>query len=159
MELHREIRAFYIKLPQNGQSVTQEIIDNLWNLSRDIPVIATDIGSDHEVMIHSAFEFTLESWNNALRFLRSAMSVLNAKSGYLAVRKIIITADALKTEIEGYKVTKRGVYNIELTGPADFIEDIIRFSGNNKRLQQIGAMEKLFRFIEGQENNDADRNG
>jgi hypothetical protein len=78
-------------------------------------------------------------------------TLLNAKSGYLLVRKIIGLKNSVRTELEGYKVTKRGVYNAEMPESPDFIEDVIRFSGRNKKLQQIDAMEKLFRFIEEQE--------
>lgn len=153
MELQREIRAFYVKTTNTRRPATQEIIDSLWELSRDFPVVAIDLGPDYEVMIHAALDFSLESWNDAVRYLKSVMSLLDVKSGYIAVRKITASADALKTEIEAYKVTRRGIYNVELPERPDFIEDIIRFSGSNKKLQQIDVMEKLFRFIEEQENN------
>ncbi|MFZ5997701.1 MAG: hypothetical protein ACOYW7_09470 [Nitrospirota bacterium] len=151
MELYREIRAFYIKLPYPYRKVSQDIIDSLWNLSRDIAVSAIDINRESEVLIHSEIEFSLESWNEAITYLRSAIGLLNVKNGYIAVRKVLASANNLTTEIEGYKVTKRGVYNAELPESPDFIEDLIRLSGRNKRLQQIDAMEKLFRFIEEQE--------
>lgn len=149
--MYREIRAFYIKLPYPYRKVSQDIIDGLWNLSRDIAVSAIDINRESEVLIHSEIEFSLESWNEAITYLRSAIGLLNVKNGYIAVRKVLASANSLTTEIEAYKVTKRGVYNAELPESPDFIEDLIRLSGRNKRLQQIDAMEKLFRFIEEQE--------
>ncbi|MBT9139224.1 MAG: hypothetical protein DDT31_01805 [Syntrophomonadaceae bacterium] len=76
---------------------------------------------------------------------------MNVKSGYLLVRKVIALKNSVGTELEGYKVTKRGVYNAEMPESPDFMEDVIRLSGRNKKLQQIDAMEKLFRFIEEQE--------
>lgn len=153
MELSREIRAFYVKPANLHRTVTQDIVDSLWDLSRDIPVVSIDLGADSEIMIHSALEFSLENWNDAVRYLRSVMSLLDVKSGYLAVRKIMASPDALKTEVEGYKVTRRGIYNVELPERPDFIEDVIRLSGASKKIQQIDVMEKLFRFIEEQENN------
>lgn len=154
MELYREVRAFYIKLPYSYKEVSHDIVDALWSISRDFAVSAIDINKNNEVLIHSEIEFTLENWNDAIRYMRSVNSLLNTKSGYLAVRKVIALASGVRTEIEGYKVTKRGVYNTELPECPDFIEDIIRLSGRNKRRQQIDAMEKLFRFIEEQEKDD-----
>lgn len=156
MELFREIRAFYLKLPYECENICQDITDRLWNMSINNSVSSIDISKEHEVLIHAEIDFSLENWNEAIAFLRSAIALLNLKNGYIAVRKIIGSADALKTEIEGYKVTRRGVYNAEMPEAPDFIEDIIRFSGRNKKLQQIDAMEKLFRFIEEQENDGAD---
>jgi hypothetical protein len=72
----------------------------------------------------------------------------------MVIRKVSAARNALKTEIESYKVTKRGVYNAELPESSDFLEDIIRFSGRNKKIQQIEAMEKLFKYIEEQEKNE-----
>ncbi len=103
--------------------------------------------------------FHSRDWNEAISYLRSAISLLNVKNGYIAVRKIVASDSALKTEIEGYKVTRRGVYNAEMPESPDFIEDIIRLSGRNKKLQQIDAMEKLFRFIEEQEKDGVDEEG
>ncbi len=151
MELFREIRAFYIKMPCAYNKISQDITDRLWNLSRNISISTIDISRDNEVLIHAEIEFSLESWNSAIEYLRSAIDLLNVKNGNIAIRKIIASGGALKTEIEGYKVTRRGVYNAEMPESPDFIEDIIRFSGRNKKLQQIDAMEKLFRFIEEQE--------
>jgi hypothetical protein len=148
MELHREIRAFYVKLPYSYNEVGQDIVDSLWTLSRKLPVSAIDISKKDEVLIHSEIEFSLENWNDAIKYLRSVMMVLNVKSGYLAVRKIVAFKGCLRTEAEGYKITKRGVYNTELPDSSEFVGDVIRYSGRNKRLQQIDAMEKLFRFIE-----------
>ncbi|MBF0557863.1 MAG: hypothetical protein HQL08_03680 [Nitrospirae bacterium] len=159
MELFREIRAFYIKLPYECENICQDITDRLWNLSNNNSVSTIDISKGNEVLIHAEIDFSLENWNDAIDFLRSSIALLNVKNGYVAVRKIIASRDALKTEIEGYKVTKRGVYNAEMPESPDFIEDIIRFSGRNKKLQQIDAMEKLFRFIEEQENDSADDEG
>ncbi|HCZ12582.1 MAG TPA: hypothetical protein DHV16_10120 [Nitrospiraceae bacterium] len=151
MELFREIRAFYIKLPYSYKAVDQEIVDDLWKMSVELPVNAIDITITDEVLIHSEIEFSLSNWNEAITYLRSALNALGAKSGYLIVRKVMALSGSLKTEIEGYKVTKRGVYNSGLPESADFILDVMRFSGRNKRLQQIDAMEKLFRFIEEKE--------
>jgi hypothetical protein len=151
MELHREIRAFYIKLPYSYKNITPDIVDSLWELSKDLAINAVDISKNNEVLIHSDIEFSLASWNEAIGYLRSVTALLNAKSGYLLVRKVVGLKNSVRTELEGYKVTKRGVYNAEMPESPDFIEDVIRFSGRNKKLQQIDAMEKLFRFIEEQE--------
>ncbi|MEW6739419.1 MAG: hypothetical protein AB1325_05870 [Nitrospirota bacterium] len=151
MELHREIRAFYIKLSYSYKDITPDIVDSLWDLSKDLAINAIDISKNSEVLIHSDIEFSLANWNEAVGYLRSVTTLLNAKSGYLLVRKIIGLKNSVRTELEGYKVTKRGVYNAEMPESPDFIEDVIRFSGRNKKLQQIDAMEKLFRFIEEQE--------
>jgi hypothetical protein len=156
MEFNREIRAFFIKLPYSYREISQDIIDSIWNLSRDLSISAIDINKSGEVLIHAEMEFSLETWNEAIRYLRSALALLNVKNGFIAVRKVIATAQSVKTEIEGYKVTKRGVYNADLPESPDFLEDIVRFSGRNKRLQQIDAMEKLFRFIEEQEKDSSD---
>lgn len=151
MELHREIRAFYIKLPYSSKSITQDIVHSLWNISRELAINAIDINENNEVLIHSDIEFSLANWNDAIKYLRTVASILNAKSGYLLVRKVIALNDLVKTELECYKVTKRGVYNTEMPESPDFIEDVIRLSGRNKRLQQIDVMEKLFRFIKEKE--------
>jgi hypothetical protein len=151
MELHREIRAFYIKLPYSYKDITPDIVDGLWEFSKDLAINAIDISKNNEVLIHSDIEFSLANWNEAIGYMRSVTTLLNAKSGYLLVRKIIGLKNSVRTELEGYKVTKRGVYNAEMPESPDFIEDVIRFSGRNKKLQQIDAMEKLFRFIEEQE--------
>ncbi len=158
MELHREIRAFYIKLPYSYKDITPDIVDNLWKLSKDFAITSIDISKNNEVFIHSDIEFSLASWNEAIGYLRSVTTLLNAKSGYLLVRKIIGLKNSVRTELEGYKVTKRGVYNAEMPESPDFIEDVIRLSGRNKKLQQMDAMEKLFRFIEEQEK-DKDNEG
>lgn len=154
MELYREIRAFYIKLQYPHKTINHDIVDGLWNLSRELAICAIDISKKSEVLIHSEIEFSLENWNNTIRYLRSAINLLNSKSGYMVIRKVSALRNALKTEIESYKVTKRGVYNADLPESPDFLEDIMRFSGGNKKLQQIEAMEKLFRFIEEQEKNE-----
>ncbi|MBI3592714.1 MAG: hypothetical protein HY099_04450 [Nitrospirae bacterium] len=159
MELYREIRAFFVKLPYPYRDVSQNIIDSLWNLSRELSVCAIDINKEDEVLIHLEIEFSLENWNEAINYLRATIATLNVKNGHIAVRKVVASENALKTEIECYKVTKRGVYNAELPEAPDFIEDVIRFSGRNKRLQQIDAMEKLFRFIEEQEKDGSDDEG
>ncbi len=151
MELFREIRAFYIKLPYSYRTVDQEIVDDLWKMSIALPINAIDITINDEALIHSEIEFSLANWNEVITYLRSALNALGAKSGYLIVRKVTALTGSLKTEIEGYKVTKRGVYNSGLPESADFIMDVMRFSGRNKRFQQIDAMGKLFRFIEEKE--------
>lgn len=160
MELFREIRAFYIKLPYSYREISQEIVDSLWNLSRDISICTIDINKNSEILIHSEIEFSLESWNEGINYLRSVITLLNVKNGYVAVRKVVASPVAVRTEVEGYKVTKRGVYNADLPEAPDFMEDIIRLSGRNKRLQQMNSIEKLFRFIEGQEKDKSndDRN-
>jgi hypothetical protein len=154
MELYREIRAFYIKLPYPYRTISQDMVNGLWNLSRELAICAIDINKKNEVLMHSEIEFSLENWNNTIRYLRSAINLLNSKSGYMVIRKVSAARNALKTEIESYKVTKRGVYNAELPESSDFLEDIIRFSGRNKKIQQIEAMEKLFKYIEEQEKNE-----
>jgi len=159
MELFREIRAYYIKLPYACNKIGQDISDRLWNLSKYNSVSSIDVSKENEILIHAEADFSLESWNEAISYLRSAISLLNVKNGYIAVRKIVASETGLKTEIEGYKVTKRGVYNAEMPESPDFIEDIIRLSGRNKKLQQIDAMEKLFRFIEEQEKDGVDEEG
>ncbi len=153
MELQREIRAFYIKLPLPYfyREITQETVDSLWGMSKELSINAIDINKNNEVLIHSDIEFSLANWNDAVKYLRAITSLLNVKSGYLLVRKVIALKNSVGTELESYKVTKRGVYNAEMPESPDFIEDVIRFSGRNKKLQQIDAMEKLFRFIEEQE--------
>lgn len=159
MELFREIRAFYIKLPYTCAKIGHDIIDRLWDISKDNAITAIDISKENEVVIHAEIDFSLESWNYAIEYLRSAIALLNVKNGYIAVRKIIASSSALTTEIEGYKVTRRGVYNAGMPESPDFIEDIIRFSGRNKKLRQIDAIEKLFRFIEEKEKDDENGNG
>lgn len=154
MELHREIRALYIKTSPENSSVTQETIDGLWKLASEIPLVAIDMDGGGDIVLHCAFEFSLDSWNTSMRALRTAMSLLRTKTGYLAVRKVLASTDTLKTDLEWYKVTRRGIYNVDLSDPADIIEDLVRYSGNNKRHQQIGALEKLFRFIQRQEDGD-----
>lgn len=154
MELYGEIRAFYVRLPISHKNPDQGIVDSLWDISRGLPIIAIDIntGKTIEVLIHSEMEFSLKNWNASINYLRSLIDLLNAKSGYLILRKIIASRNHISTEVEGYKITKRGVYNAELPESPDFIEDVIRFSGRNKRLLQMDAMEKLFRFCEDEEN-------
>jgi hypothetical protein len=154
MELYREIRGFYIKLPYSYRTISQDTVDGIWNLSRELAICAIDINKKCEALIHSEIEFSLENWNNSIRYLRSAINLLSSKNGHIVIRKVSVSLNALKTEIESYKVTKRGVYNTDLPESPDFLEDIMRFSGRNKRLQQIKAMEKLFRFIEEQEKNE-----
>lgn len=156
MELYREIRAFYVRLPYPYRKVGQDLIDRLWNCSRDLSVTSIDVNRDNEVVVHAEIEFCLESWNEAITFLRAVLALLGVKNGFIAVRKVVATPNALKTEVESYKVTKRGVYNADLPESPDFIEDVIRLSGRNKRLQQIDAMEKLFRFIEEQEKDSSE---
>jgi hypothetical protein len=158
MELHREIRAFYIKLPYSYKDITPDIVDGLWEFSKDLAINAIDISKNNEVLIHSDIEFSLANWNEAIGYMRSVTTLLNAKSGYLLVRKVVGLKNSVRTELEGYKVTKRGVYNAEMPESPDFIEDVIRFSGRNKKLQQIDAMEKLFRFIEEQEKDKDNEN-
>lgn len=162
MELHREIRAFYVKLPISNKTSAQDIVDSLWSISRELPIIEINININtnkiREVLIHSEIEFSLENWTTSIKYLRSAIDLLNAKSGYLIARKIIASKNHISTETEGYKITKRGVYNAELPESPDFIEDVIRFSGRNRRLKQIDAMKKFLEFIKDQENDKENEN-
>lgn len=151
MEIYREIRAFYIKLPYSSKTMTQDVVESLWNLSGELGVNTIDINTNSEILIHSDIEFSLSSWNEAVKYMRAAISLFNVKSGYLLTRKIVALKDLVSTQVEGYKITKRGVYNAELPESPDFIEDVIMLSGRNKKLQQMDAVEKLFRHLEEQD--------
>ncbi|NTU43370.1 MAG: hypothetical protein HGA78_10080 [Nitrospirales bacterium] len=138
MELHREIRAFTIKVStrRSGEPLQEETRVGLWELSHDIPITSIETKKDEEIIFHSDMEFSLANWDNAIAFLRSTLSLLKVKRGYIFVRKIIGSPDSLKTEIETYKVTKRGVYYTDPSGSPELLKDIMRFSGRNKRLRQ-----------------------
>ncbi|MBN2654554.1 MAG: hypothetical protein JXR79_05505 [Nitrospirae bacterium] len=154
MELHREIRALYIKMPASQDQIRKDVIDSVWNMSNELLITSVDLTSEAELIIHSDISFSLKHWNDTVNFVRDVMNLTAAKSGFIIIRKILGTADKLNTEIETYKVTKRGVYNSDTPESPDFIEDVIRYSGGNKRLKQIDAMDNLFRFIEEKENDD-----
>ncbi|MCE5312005.1 MAG: hypothetical protein LLF86_02500 [Nitrospiraceae bacterium] len=155
MELHREIRALYVKLSTPADQVGRDTIENIWNLSNELLITSVDLTSEAELIIHADIAFSLKHWNDTVNFLRDAMNSTSAKSGFIIIRKVMGSAEKLSTEIETYKVTKRGVYNSDSPESPDFIEDVIRYSGSNKRLQQIDAMDNLFRFIEEKENDES----
>jgi hypothetical protein len=143
MELYREIRGFYTKLTNSDKKLYRAIIDQVIDISEDFPIITVDINKEKELLIHSELEFSLENWNDAIKYLRNLIDFLDLKYGYLFIRKVIATKNSIRTEIESYKITKRGVYNAELPESPDFIEDLIRFSGKVKYLKQIDDMERL----------------
>lgn len=155
MELHREIRALYIKLPVPSDQIGRDSIENIWNMSNELLITSVDLNTDSELIIHADIAFSLKHWNETVNFLRDVMNSTGAKSGFIIIRKVLATTEKLSTEIETYKVTKRGVYNSDSPEAPDFIEDVIRYSGGNKRLQQIDAMDNLFRFIEEKENDES----
>ncbi|MFA5353315.1 MAG: hypothetical protein WC291_03730 [Thermodesulfovibrionales bacterium] len=148
MELYREIRAFTVKSPRRssaGTPLTQDILGGIREISQGLPISSIETKEDGELILHADLEFSLANWDNAVSFLRSVLSFMKLKRGYLIVRKISGSADSLKTEIEAYKVTKRGVYYTDFSGPADLLEDVMRFSGRNKRLQKMDSMGNIFR--------------
>ncbi len=147
MELYKEIRAFYIKMPRPISADSHKIIEALWSMSKDIRICSIDIKND-EILIHSEIEFSLENWEASVRYLKCAILLFKKKYGYIIIRKVSASKEGLKTGLESYKVTKRGVYNSELSGPKCFIEDILKFSGRNKSLQFADAMGKIFSSIE-----------
>ncbi len=154
MELYREIRAFAVKLPRQkpGDPDRQDLQRELRELSNGLPVSDITVGADGEVVFHAEMDFSLVSWDNAVTFLRSVISFLKLKRGFLFVRKISGDADSLKTEIEAYKVTKRGVYYTEPDGSSWLLEDIMRFSGRNKRLLRTESMGNLLKGENNREN-------
>lgn len=143
MELYREIRGFYTKLTISDRKIQRAIIDQIVDISEDFPIITVDINNEKELLIHSELDFSLENWNEAIKYLRNVLDLLDLKYGYLFIRKVIATKNNIRTELECYKITKRGVYNAELPESPDFIEDLLRFSGRVKYLKQIEDIERL----------------
>jgi hypothetical protein len=137
MELYREIRGFYSKIPKNCRMPNRLIADQIFELSEEVPIITIDINKERELMIHSNLEFSLENWNEAIKYLRNIIETLDLKYGYLLIRKVIGTKNSIRTEVESYKVTKRGVYNAEFPESPDFIEDLVRYCGRVKYLKQL----------------------
>ncbi len=150
MEIQREIRAFYIKLPSPINTPSQKIIEALWSLSKGVHISSIDI-SDNEIFIHSEVEFSFENWNAAIKYLKSIISLLKKKYAYIIIRRVIASKNGLKTDLEGYKVTKRGVYLSDLPDSPVLIEDALRFSGRNKGLQLADSMGNIFKSIEDQD--------
>lgn len=150
MEIQREIRAFYIKLPRPITHTSQKLIEALWNLSKGIHIISIDIQND-EILIHSEVEFSFENWDASVKYLKSIILLLKKKYAYIIVRRVIASKNGLKTELEGYKITKRGVYLSDLPDCPGLIEDALRFSGRNKGLQFADSMENIFKSIEEQD--------
>lgn len=142
MELYREIRGFYSKIPRNYKMPDRLIIDQAIEVSEEFPIITIDINGEKELLIHSDLEFSLENWNEAIKYLRNLLEMFDLKYGYVLIRKVIGTKNSIRTEVESYKITKRGVYNAELPESPDFIEDLIRFSGRVKYLKLVDGIEK-----------------
>lgn len=154
MLLDSEIRAFYIK-STSKPLFNHATVDKLWAISRHLPIISIDLTKNFELIIHSAISMDTEAWEMSVRLARQYCLALNAKSGYIFVRHVLAKTDslALSTEVEAYKITRRGLYLSKLPELPSLLEDIIRYSGNVKRHQQIELMGSLFKFIEGIENN------
>lgn len=142
MELYREIRGFYSKIPRNYKMPDRLIVDQVIEVSEEFPIITIDINGEKELLIHSDLEFSLENWNEAIKYLRNLLEMFDLKYGYVLIRKVIGTKNSIRTEVESYKITKRGVYNAELPESPDFIEDLIRFSGRVKYLKLVDGIEK-----------------
>lgn len=142
MELYREIRGFYSKIPKNYKMPERLIVDQVFGVSEEFPIITIDINGEKELLIHSDLEFSLENWNEAIKYLRNILEMFDLKYGYVLIRKVIGTKNSIRTEIESYKITKRGVYNAEIPESPDFIEDLIRFSGRVKYLKLVDRTEK-----------------
>ncbi len=149
MEIYREIRAFYIKLPTPITSAHQKISEALWSLSRGVHISSIEI-NNNEILIHSEVEFSFENWEACVRYLKSILLLLKKKYGYIIIRRIIASKNILKTQLEGYKITKRGVYLADLPDAPYLIEDATRFSGRNKSLQFADSMSKILRTIDEQ---------
>lgn len=147
MEIQREIRAFYIKLPRPITHTSQKLIEALWSLSKGMHIISIDINND-EILIHSDVEFSFKNWDISIKYLKSIILLLNKKYAYIIVRRVIASKNGLKTELEGYKVTKRGVYLSELPDSPGLIEDALRFCGRNKGLQFADSIGNIFKSIE-----------
>lgn len=147
MEIYREIRAFYIRLPRPITHTSQKLIEALWSLSKGIHIISIDIQND-EILIHSEVEFSFENWEASVRYLKAIILLLKKKYGYIIMRRVIASKNGLRTELEGYKVTKRGVYLSELPDSPGLIEDALKFSGGNKRLEFTDSMGNIFKSIE-----------
>lgn len=150
MEIQREIRAFYIKLPSPITTPSQKIIEALWSLSKGAHISSIDI-NNNEILIHSEAEFSFENWNASIKYLKSILLLLKKKYAYIIIRKVIASKNGLKTELESYKITKRGVYLSDLPDSPYLIEDALRFSGRNKGLQLADSMGNIFKSIEDQD--------
>lgn len=133
MEIYKEIRAFYIKLPKTARVDTKKMIADLWSLSKEIHICSIEV-QDDGIQIHSEIEFSPETWEASVRYLKCAILLFRKKYGYLIIRKVLASPNSLKTELESYKVTKRGIYNADIPDCKSFIDDILRFSGSNKSL-------------------------
>ncbi|MCX8030281.1 MAG: hypothetical protein N3A59_01705 [Thermodesulfovibrionales bacterium] len=147
MEISREIRAFYIKLPTPSVAIKQKISNALWSLARGLHICTIEI-NNNEILIHSEVEFSIDNWEASVKYLKSILSLLHKKSGYIIIRKIKFTQNSLKTDLESYKITKRGIY---LSDPPDsplFIADLIKFSGRNKTIQFVDSLSKILKAIE-----------
>jgi len=139
MEIYKEIRAFYIKLPRTAVLDSKKIAEALWSLSKEVRISSIEINND-EILIHSDIEFSLKNWDASVRYLKYAILLFKKKYGYIIMRKVSASREGLKTELESYKITNRGIYNAEIPGSKGFVDDIVRFSGRNKSLQFADAM-------------------
>ncbi len=151
MEIQREIRGFYIKLssPINAPPAPK-IIEALWSLSNGVSISSIDINKD-EIFIHSEADFSFENWDASVKYLKSVILLLRKKYGYIIIRRVIASKNKLRTELESYKITKRGVYLSELPNSPEIINDALRFSGRNKRLQFTEFIANIFRTIDDQD--------
>lgn len=147
MEIYKEIRAFYIKVQRPAAVDSKKMREALWSLSREINVCSIDIKND-EILIHSKIEFSPENWDASIRYLKYAILLFKKKYGYIVIRKVTASPDGLKTVLEGYKVTKRGIYNADIPGSKSFIDDLVRFSGRNKILQIADSIENILTSID-----------
>lgn len=147
MEIYKEIRAFYIKLPRAAAVDSKKITEALWSLSKGISICSIDIKND-EILIHSEIEFSLENWDASVRYLKYAILLFKKKYGYIIIRRVLASSDGLKVELNGYKITKRGIYNSEIPSSKCFIEDMIRFSGRNKSIQLADTMSNILKQID-----------
>lgn len=130
-------------------SAQQKISEALWSLSRGLHISSIEI-SNNEIIIHSEVEFSFENWEACVKYLKSILLLLKKKYGYIIIRRIKASKKGLKTDLEGYKITKRGIYLSDLPDAPYLIEDAIRFSGRNKGLQFADSMNKIFKTIEEQ---------
>lgn len=151
MEIQREIRGFYIKLATPiSPPPTPKIVEALWSLSFGVPISSIDINKD-EIFIHSEGEFSFENWDASVKYLKSVISLLSKKYGYIIIRRVIASKTKLRTELEAYKITKRGVYLSELPNSPEIINDALRFSGRNKRLQFKEFIANIFKTMDDQD--------
>ncbi|MCX7914480.1 MAG: hypothetical protein N2511_07840 [Thermodesulfovibrionales bacterium] len=134
MLLYKEIRVLYIKFPAPINAFSLKVIKVLWELPKEIPISFIDIYKN-EIFVHTEAEFTQRNWDASVGYMRMMLQLFNKKSGFIVIRKISASRSHLKTRLESYKVTTRGVYLSELPNSPELIEDALRFSGRNKRLQ------------------------